>query len=317
MHLSPDLSIAGALVGFLIGLTGMGGGALMTPILIMFFGVAPLAAVSSDLVASLVMKPVGAAVHWRRGTVHRKLAAWLIASSAPAAFGGVLVVRALGLDGEKQRLIKMLLGVVLLLTVASMIVRAWLTRRAEFAGRPQASGLQGPGELRVRPVATSLIGIVGGLAVGMTSVGSGTLVIALLLLAYPQLRAGQLVGTDLFQAIPLVGAAALGHALFGDVKLSITASLLIGALPAVYLGARLSARRSNQWVRPIITVVLLASALKLIGASTPLTLGLSAAWATGQLLVPLAPRIVRRFVIARELRRARQEVPEGAPLQSR
>ncbi|MCL6551375.1 MAG: sulfite exporter TauE/SafE family protein [Acidothermus cellulolyticus] len=303
MHIAPDLSIAGALVGFLIGLTGMGGGALMTPILIMFFGVAPLAAVSSDLVASLFMKPVGAAVHWRRGTVHRRLALWLIVSSVPAAFGGVLLIRALG-GSHVQSTVKVLLGVVLLLTIASMLVRNRLTRHVPVVAVSQ---------VKVRPLVTVAIGVFGGLAVGMTSVGSGTLVIALLLLAYPQLRAGQLVGTDLVQAIPLVGAAALGHALFGDVKISVTLSLLVGAIPGVYLGARLSAGRAVGWVRPILTVVLLASAVKLVGAPTPLTLTVAGIWVVLQIGAALAPRISRRLAIRRILRRAAAETPSRTP----
>jgi hypothetical protein len=119
----------------------------------------------------------------------------------------------------------------------------------------------------------------------MTSVGSGSLVIGMLLLAYPRLRAGQLVGTDLVQAIPLVGAAALGHALFGDVELAVTASLLVGALPAVYAGARLSASGANRLVRPVLAVVLLASALKLVHASTPLTLAICGAWVAGHIAI--------------------------------
>ncbi len=282
MHLGLQLVVAGVLVGFLVGLTGMGGGALMTPILIMFFGVAPLAAVSSDLVASLCMKPVGAAVHLRRGTVDRRLATWLIASSAPSAFAGVLVLKALGTGPTVQDDIRIFLGVALLLTVGSMVVKSWIAARRD-ATSPAASAA--PLRVPIRPVLTVLIGVFGGLAVGMTSVGSGSLVIGMLLLAYPQLRAGQLVGTDLVQAVPLVGAAALGHAIFGDVQFSVTLSLIVGAVPAVYLGARLSAGAARSWVRPVLAVVLLASALKLVHASTPLTLTLCGAWIVGQLAV--------------------------------
>jgi len=182
VHLSLDLIVAGVLVGFLVGLTGMGGGALMTPILIMFFGVAPLAAVSSDLVASLFMKPVGAAVHFRKGTVDKRLATWLAVSAAPAAFLGVLVLRSLGHGSRVQNDIKVFLGVALLLTVGSMVVKAWIARRRE-----QALGRRGEAEpnprVTIRPVLTVFIGVFGGLAVGMTSVGSGSLIIGMLLLA--------------------------------------------------------------------------------------------------------------------------------------
>jgi len=137
----------------------------------------------------------------------------------------------------------------------------------------------------VRRAATLAVGIVGGTIVGMTSVGSGSLIIVALLLVYPGLSAGQLVGTDLVQAIPLVGAAALGHAIFGDVHLPVTLSLLLGAIPAVYVGARLSATGANRLVRPVLAVVLLASALKLVNVSTDWTLVASGAWIAANLAV--------------------------------
>jgi len=278
------LITAGLLVGFLVGLTGMGGGALMTPILIMFFGVAPLAAVSSDLVASLFMKPVGAAVHLRRGTVDKRLAAWLTISAAPSAFFGVLVLRAFGRGARVQDDIKVLLGVALLLTVGSMVVKAWIAGRRERAAAVAGGGVAQPNpRVTIRPVLTVVIGVFGGLAVGMTSVGSGSLIMGMLLLAYPRLRASQLVGTDLVQAIPLVGAAALGHAIFGEVHLAVTVSLLIGAIPAVYVGARLSATGANRWVRPVLAVVLLASALKLVNVGTGATLVACGVWVAGSL----------------------------------
>jgi len=278
MHFSLSLMVAGLLVGFFVGLTGMGGGALMTPILIMFFGVAPLAAVSSDLVASLFMKPIGAVVHLRRGTVDTRLALWLTISAAPSAFLGVFVLKALGNGERVQADIKVFLGVALLLTVGSMVVKSWISRRREQAADVIGSDDESRPRVRIRPVLTVLIGLFGGLAVGMTSVGSGSLIIGMLLLAYPALRAGQLVGTDLVQAIPLVGAAALGHALFGDVQLSVTTSLLVGAIPAVYIGARLSATGANRFVRPVLAVVLLASALKLVNLATSWTLVVCAVW---------------------------------------
>ena len=119
----------------------------------------------------------------------------------------------------------------------------------------------------VRPIPTLLVGIVGGLVVGMTSVGSGSLMIVALLLLYPSIRAGQLVGTDLVQAVPLVASASLGHLLFGDFQLDLTASLLIGALPGVYVGARVSSVAPGGIVRRALVVVLLASGLKLLEAS--------------------------------------------------
>src|SRR5262249_54564372 len=123
------------------------------------------------------------------------------------------------------------------------------------------------GPVAVKILPTILIGVVGGVVVGMTSVGSGSLIIVLLLVLYPRLRAGELVGTDLVQAAPLVRAAALGHALFGDVQLSLTVGLLLGAIPGVYLGARLSSSAPQMVVRRALALVLIASGLKLLDAS--------------------------------------------------
>jgi hypothetical protein len=244
----------------------MGGGALMTPMLVLLFGVQPLAAVSSDLVASLCMKPVGGLVHLRRGTVHRDLVFWLVIGSVPAAFAGVFVLKAFGNGSGVQNTVKISLGIALLVAVAMMIFRAVLDVRRRALLGPNAD--QAGGEITVRPAATIAIGTVGGLVVGMTSVGSGSLIIVALLLLYPALKTNDLVGTDLVQAVPLVGAAALGHLLFGDFSLGLTASILIGSLPGVYLGARASAVAPTWIIRRAIVIVLLASALKLLGVPT-------------------------------------------------
>ncbi len=256
------VALAGALVGFVVGLTGMGGGALMTPIMVLVFGIQPLAAVSSDLVASLVMKPVGAAVHARHGAVNRRLVLFLCIGSVPAAFSGVLILNAIGGGDDFQNRVKVMLGAALLLAATSMIVKTAVDRRR---GRIVADRVE---EIRVRPLPTLAIGMVGGLMVGLTSVGSGSLIIVLLLLLYPMVSAKSLVGTDLVQAIPLVGAAALGHLLFGDFKLGLTATLLVGAIPGVYVGARVSTRAPDAIIRPVLILVLVISALKLLGLST-------------------------------------------------
>jgi uncharacterized protein len=259
----------------------MGGGALMTPMLMLFFGVPPLTAVSSDLVASAVMKPVGGLVHLRRGTVNLKLVGWLCVGSVPAAFCGVLVARALGGDAGVQEVIKQAMGVALLLAAAGLTVRAYLAlvdrarrrrgaaRRTAAPGEPAAVRLP---EINARPIPTILVGIVGGLVVGMTSVGSGSLIIVALIALYPALRANQLVGTDLVQAVPLVMSAALGHILFGDFAPDVTAALLVGSIPGVYLGSLASSRAPGGLVRRMLAIVLFASALKLLGLDT-LTVG--------------------------------------------
>ncbi|MHB8670533.1 MAG: sulfite exporter TauE/SafE family protein [Acidimicrobiales bacterium] len=254
-HLSPTVALAGLLVGFVVGLTGMGGGALMTPVLIIVFGVHPLTAVSSDLVASLVMKPVGGAVHARRRTVRTDLVKWLAIGSVPAAFMGALLVSFVD-AATVGPLVKRAVGIALLASVGSMILRSAVQRRRSLGIDPE------PPQLRRWP--TLAVGLFGGFVVGLTSVGSGSLIIVMLLFLYPGLRTAELVGTDLVQAIPLVAAAALGHSLFGAVQLSLTGSLLVGAIPAVYLGARLSSRAPDRLVKPALALVLLVSGLKLI-----------------------------------------------------
>ncbi len=255
------LVLGGLGVGGVVGLTGMGGGALMTPMLVIFFGVDPVTAVSTDLVVSLVIKPFGAGVHAKEGTVNYQLVKWLCLGSVPSAFLGVILLNALGGD-DVSATVKNYLGYALLMAAVSMVVRHEINRR-RGTHRP-IDGAQHA--LVVRPLPTVAIGIVGGLIVGMTSVGSGSLIIVLLLLLYPTLSAGQLVGTDLVQAVPLVGAAALGHLLFGDVSLSLAGSLMLGAIPGVLIGARISSRAPDAIIRPILVVVLLASGAKLLEA---------------------------------------------------
>jgi uncharacterized membrane protein YfcA len=280
------LALAGLGVGIVVGLTGMGGGALMTPILVLFFGVPPIAAVSSDLAASAVMKPFGGFVHARRGTVNWRMVAWLCAGSVPSAFLGVLLLRLLGDDATMQHAIKVALGIALLLAAGGLLLKAW-------AGRRRTS--TGPAEpVVVRPIPTLLLGAVGGLIVGLTSVGSGSLIIVILLAMYPKLRANDLVGTDLVQAIPLVMAAALGHALFGDLQLDIAGAVLIGSIPGVLIGARVSSRAPVALVRTALVVVLLASALKLLDVATA-TVGIVAGAAiVVAVAVPLINRARRR-----------------------
>ena len=262
MHIDLSLALAGLLVGFVVGLTGMGGGALMTPILVVVFNIQPLAAVSSDLVASFFMRPVGAAVHLRQGTVNWHLVKWLVIGSVPSAFCGVLILRAFGTGTRVQSVVQVVLGVALLVAAGAIVLKAFLNLRARARGEHLTAGASLG--ITVKPLPTLMIGALGGLVVGMTSVGSGSLIIVLLLFLYPKIRASQLVGTDLVQAIPLVGAASLGHLLFGDFRVSLTASLIIGSIPGVYLGARVSARAPARLLRRVLAFVLLASGLKLV-----------------------------------------------------
>jgi uncharacterized membrane protein YfcA len=269
MQIDWAITMASAVVGFVVGLTGMGGGALMTPILLIFFGINPTAAVSSDLVAAMVMKPVGGGVHVRRRTVRWELVRWLCVGSIPMAFAGVLILHALGDSRVVESTTKTFLGVTLALAAGAMVFRAWLQGRRSAAARAGLRATLTPGgTIHVRVLVTIAIGAVGGLLVGLTSVGSGSIVIVSLMLLYPQLRGAHLVGTDLVQAIPLVASAAIAHIVVGDLQVGLTTSILIGSLPAVYVGARLSSKAPDGVIRPALVMVLLASALKLLGLST-------------------------------------------------
>jgi uncharacterized protein len=272
VHIQWAIVIAGAIVGFTVGLTGMGGGALMTPILVIFFSIVPSTAVSSDLIAAMIMKPVGGGVHIRRRTVRWDLVRWLCVGSIPTAFGAVFLLNAFGSTTAIQNTTKILLGSTLLMAASAMVFKSWL--QGKRAAEKRARGdLEPLATTQVRVIPTLLIGMLGGTLVGLTSVGSGSIIIILLMLSYPELRGAELVGTDLVQAIPLVSAAAIAHIIVGDFKLGLTASILIGSVPAVYLGARLSSRAPDVVIRPALFFVLVASALKLLNVPTT-TLGI-------------------------------------------
>jgi uncharacterized membrane protein YfcA len=201
---------------------------------------------------------VGGSVHLKRGTVNLALVKWLALGSVPSAFAGVLILRVLGSSDAIQERLKIMLGVALLVAAGAMAAKRVLDRKREPSVVPVV----------VKPLPTVAVGVAGGLIVGMTSVGSGSLMIVLLLALYPQLTAGQLVGTDLVQAVPLVLSAAIGHLIFGDFVFAMTASLLLGSVPGAYVGARVSVRGNDRVIRPVLITVLTASALKLLGVPT-------------------------------------------------
>jgi uncharacterized membrane protein YfcA len=221
----------------------------------------------------VVMRPVGAIVHLRKGTVNLRLVGLMTLGSVPMAFLGAYLLKLLGNTSSSQQNVEIALGAALLAGTAAMVVRFVLDRRSG----PRTAKI---GEVRIRPVPTVLIGMAGGLIVGLTSVGSGSLMIVLLLFAYPKLSAGRLVGTDLTQAVPLTAAAALGALAFGHVEFGVTASIIVGSVPAVLIGSLFSSRAPDKYIRPAITFVILASGLKYIGVGTyPL------GWAMGAVLV--------------------------------
>ncbi|HEX9035323.1 MAG TPA: sulfite exporter TauE/SafE family protein, partial [Streptosporangiaceae bacterium] len=217
MHLNLYMILGSAIVGLLVGLTGAGGGALMTPMLILLFGVTPSSAISSDLVAAVLMRPFGAAVHLRKGTVNLRMVAWMVAGSVPMAFLGTYLLHLLGAGGTAdQAHVELVLGLALLVGASAMILRYVLDRRA---GHQRSAAIS---EISVRPLPTIAIGMVGGLIVGLTSVGAGSLMIVLLLFVYRRIGANQLVGTDLTQAVPLTAAAALGALIWGTPQFGVT-----------------------------------------------------------------------------------------------
>ena len=230
--------------------------------LILLFAVKPSTAISSDLVAAVVMRPFGAGVHLHKGTVNLRLVGWMVSGSVPMAFLGAYLLHLMGQSHVAQDNVERALGGALLAGAAAMTLRYILDRRA---GQARTGVVH---EIVVRPIPTIAIGMLGGIIVGITSVGSGSLIIVLLLFVYPLLGANQLVGTDLTQAVPLTGAAALGALAFGHVEFAVTTSIIVGSVPAVLVGSFLSSRAPDRVVRPIITFVIFASGLKYVGVST-------------------------------------------------
>lgn len=278
-----DVLLVSFCIGIVVGLTGMGGGALMTPALILL-GINPTAAVANDLVSSAVTKSVGAATHWRQGSPNFKLAKWLILGSVPMGFLGTFINRWVG--HGSQSFLKYALGIALLFAAASYTFRMYLQLRLVTGGNEAPSG-----EPRVKPVATLLIGAVGGLLVGVTSVGSGSVIMIALLLLYPTLSAVKLVGTDLVQAVPLIVAAAAGQWLNYGVEWSVLIPLVVGGSPGTYLGSRMARWVSQSVIRRGIVIVLTMSGAKMLGADANALLIIAGAML---LLGPLAWGFVRQ-----------------------
>jgi len=275
VHIDPYIVLGSAVVGLLVGMTGAGGGALMTPMLILLFGVKAPSAISSDLVAAVLMRPVGAVVHMRKGTVNYRLVGWLSLGSVPLAFLGAYLLHVLGGSTSASAThVEQALGAALLTGAAAMVIRYVMDARG---GKERTAVLH---DLVVRPLPTVAIGMLGGVIVGLTSVGSGSLMIVLLLFLYPMISANRLVGTDLTQAVPLTLAAALGALAFGHVEFGVTISIVIGSVPAVLIGSVLSSSAPDKFIRPVITFVIFASGLKYVGVGTT-ALG----WTLGIILV--------------------------------
>jgi uncharacterized membrane protein YfcA len=260
--LEVKTAVAAFIVGTVVGITGMGGGALMTPALI-FLGVGDASTVvTADLTAAAVYKTAGAVVHGREGQPNFTLAKWLILGSVPMALLGPQLIRWVnsGADSEElDNILKLWIGFALLLAATTYALRLYIELRRRAKGTHF-----GDGDPVVRPIPTVLVGALGGLLVGITSVGSGSVIMIALLMLYPTLSALKLVGTDLVQAVPLVLAAAISNIAVNGLDWSILIPLVIGSVPGSILGSKIAPRVPQSYIRRGIVVVLTMSGLALL-----------------------------------------------------
>jgi len=251
--------IAGLFVGFIVGLTGVGGGSLMTPILL-YFGVSPANAVGTDLLYAAITKAGGIHVHQKKRNIDWRITGALALGSIPAALLTLLTLHFLSVDtAALNGLIKILLGYALVFTAIAILFKrkifdygqknnAWITR------------LSPTGQWR----ATVVIGFVLGAIVTFTSIGAGALGTVALFLLYPLLPTVRLVGTEIAHAVPLTLVAGLGHAGLGNVDWHLLANLLIGSLPGIYLGSHLANRVADHYLRPALAMMLVVVGAKLV-----------------------------------------------------
>lgn len=247
---------AGLLVGVLVGLTGVGGGSLMTPLLVLMFGVNPKTAVGTDLLFAAITKTVGSTIHGWRDTVDWHIFRRLAAGSIPAALLSVVALQGLGEIGARaEHVIIIFLGCMLVLTAFAALFQGQLM---QFARRHES-----PDDGRAM-LPTILLGAFIGVAVSISSVGAGAIGVTALLMLYPKLPVSRIVGTDIVHAVPLALVAGSGHWLYGDVDPVLLVSLLAGSIPGVVAGSLLSSRAPDRLLRPALAAVLLVSGLKLL-----------------------------------------------------
>jgi uncharacterized protein len=253
-----EFTLSGLLVGMLVGMTGMGGGSLMTPILVILFGVNPATAVGTDIAHGAIFKTVGAFQHRKMGNVRAQLAGWMLLGSAPMSLLGVWLANWLqdtygdGVESTMGRV----LGGALLFGCVGLLAKSFI----------HAKPADGDGDFALTNrdrIAAVLIGLFGGFVVGLTSVGSGVFFGLTLLVVFP-LRAHKVVGTDIFHAAALLYVAGFGHWVAGNVDMSIVGWLLLGSIPGVLLGGRLSLSIPDPLLRFALATVLGLSGLKLI-----------------------------------------------------
>lgn len=251
-------TVSGLVVGFIVGLTGVGAGALMTPLLVLGFGVPPAIAVGTDLLYAGVTKGAGAWVHGRRGNVDWGVVGWLAAGSLPASLVTLAVLNSLGVEsGQFSVVMTTALGGALVLTALALVFRERLR-----VGR--SPGTQAIWSGRMRIPATLATGATLGAVVTLTSVGAGALGMVVLLALYPRLPVIKLVGSDIAHAVPLTLVAGLGHAAMGNVDYAMLASLLLGSVPGIYLGSHAAGAVPEKVLRNGLAVVLMLVAGKLL-----------------------------------------------------
>jgi len=271
------ISIVGLFIGFLVGLTGMGGGSLLAPIMILVFRIPPVWAVGTDIAYSTVTKALGSVVHIRQKNVNFKVALWLACGSVPATFLSVSLVQYIRkhYGTVVNGIILHTLGFTLLLVAVLLVLKPLIMHRLDqkrIETQKQAASKcemdltkrSNHWEKWYRPLVTALVGAFVGFLVGLTSVGSGTLIIVSMAFLFPRLTAKELVGTDIFQAFMLLAAGAIAYLSAGTINWPIVGMLLIGSLPGVFLGSKLSKFIPDRYMRPVLATVLVISGLKLI-----------------------------------------------------
>ena len=253
-------TFSGFVVGFIVGVTGVGGGSLMTPLLVLVFGVAPATAVGTDLLYAALTKMGGSWAHSKRGTVDWKVVKLLALGSLPAALLSMALLHHLALDEKHLKvLITGVLSVALVLTALALLLKPYLQK----LGRSNDGVVY---ELHAHhlPGATILTGAVLGVLVTISSVGAGALGVVVLLFLYPRLPMAKIVGTDIAHAVPLTLVAGLGHAALGTVDFGLLGSLLLGSLPGIYLGSHLGVKIPERVLRPILATMLIIIGGKLM-----------------------------------------------------
>ncbi len=248
-------TLSGFLVGVIVGLTGVGGGSLMTPLLVLFFGIHPVTAVGTDLLHAAVTKSAGTYVHAKKHRVDWRITALLAAGSLPAAIITLLSLHAFTGGLGSSKIITTTLGVALIFTGLALALRARMKRLSQAYGRI---------ELPRHPGFTVATGVALGILVSLSSVGAGALGITALIFLYPRLAAQRIVASDLAHAVPLTLIAGLGHWLFGSVDWRLLASLLVGSLPGIYLGSHLVGHIPERILRVLLILMLLLIGTRLL-----------------------------------------------------